>query len=153
LYLGAELVAHPDAMAVFRECLSARGLKNTAQREAIATVVFESDGHLSLNEVLERSRKRHSSVGFATVYRTMKLLSECGLVSQHRFGSGDESRYECTQDGEHHDHFICTECGCIVEFEDAKIEERQAELAAQFGFRVTSHRHEIYGVCAGCQAS
>jgi len=116
-------------------------------------VILGSEGHLSLNEVLDRARQRLPSVGFATVYRTMKLLSECGLVSQHRFGSADESMYERTQDGEHHDHFICTKCGTIVEFEDTEIEKRQAELAVRFGFRVTSHRHEIYGLCSACQVS
>lgn len=146
-------MAHPDSMDAFRHFLASRGLKNTSQREAIASVILGSEGHLSLNEVLDRARQRLPSVGFATVYRTMKLLSECGLVSQHRFGSADESMYERTQDGEHHDHFICTKCGKIVEFEDTEIEKRQAELAVRFGFRVTSHRHEIYGLCSACQVS
>ena len=146
-------MAFAEQMMRFREHLSSRGLKFTAQREAIAVAFFEAEGHSSLSELLERSRARHSSVGFATVYRTMKLLAECGLAAQHRFEDGQESRYEVASEGKHHDHLICVQCAVIVEFEDEGIERLQSAVAATHGFVVTSHRHEIYGMCPGCRSS
>ncbi len=139
------------AMQRFRAFLIAQGLKSTAQREAIARVFFASEGHLSLNQLLERAKAERDSVGYATVYRTMKLLAESGLASQHDFGGG-ETRFEPAVEGEHHDHLLCTRCGLIVEFEDPEIERLQASVARAHGFLVTSHRHEIYGLCAGCAA-
>lgn len=107
---------------------------------------FASDAHLSLPELLDLARQRHASVGYATVYRTMKILAECGLATEHKFAEGSV-RYEVALEGEHHDHLICITCGRIVEYEDNRIEELQEELARQHGFRVVSHRHEIYGEC------
>jgi Fur family ferric uptake transcriptional regulator len=141
-------------MDKFRVFLSERGLKFTRQREAIADVLFECGGHLSLTELLDRARERQPSVGYATVYRTMKLMSESGLASEHRFADPDanaatrlHARYEVAHEGEHHDHLICVRCGRIFEYEDDEIERRQEEMAARRGFRVVSHRHEIYGEC------
>lgn len=136
-------------MQKFRVYLTAQGLKSTAQREAIARVFFESEGHLSLNQLLERAKGERESVGYATVYRTMKLLAESGLATQHDFGGG-ETRFEPAVEGEHHDHLLCTRCGLIIEFEDPEIERRQSAVASSRGFRVTSHRHEIFGICADC---
>lgn len=138
---------HQTQMERFREFLTERGLKFTRQREAIAEVAFASESHLTLPELLERARALQSSVGYATVYRTMKLLAESGLVSEHHFAETGYSRYEVAHDGEHHDHLICVTCGRIIEYEDPEIERRQEATAAQFGFRVVSHRHEIYGEC------
>ncbi len=134
-------------MVRFREYLASRGLKFTRQREAIAEVLFASGGHMTLPELLESARKLQSSVGYATVYRTMKLMSESGLASEHRFAEAGLSRYEVAHDGDHHDHLICMQCGRIIEYEDSEVERRQEETAARLGFRVVSHRHEIYGEC------
>lgn len=142
---------HASAMQRFRVYLAAQGLKSTAQREAIAQVFFASEGHLSLNDLLERAKGERESVGYATVYRTMKLLAASGLASQHDFGGG-ETRFEPAVEGEHHDHLLCTACGTIVEFEDPEIERLQASVARAHGFVVTSHRHEIFGLCATCAA-
>ena len=89
-------------------------------------------------------RARQSSIGYATVYRTMKLMAESGLAVEHKFAEG-YLRYEPA--GEHHDHLICIRCGKIVEYEDDEIERLQDELAARHGFKVVGHRHEIYGDC------
>jgi Fur family ferric uptake transcriptional regulator len=133
-------------MDAFKEYLSNEGLKFTRQRKAIAQVFFGSDQHLSLMELLELAQQEHAGIGYATVYRTMKLLTECGLASEHKFGEANV-RYEATHDGEHHDHIICNQCGKIVEYEDERIEQLQELLAKQLGFEVSSHRHEIYGDC------
>ncbi len=130
----------------FKEYLTGQGLKYTRQRAAIAEVFFASDAHLSLLEVLELARARHASIGYATVYRTMKILAAGGLAAEHKFAEGNV-RYEHTADGEHHDHLICVSCGKIVEYEDDEIERLQEELAQRHGFTVVAHRHEIYGEC------
>lgn len=134
-----------ERMGEFREHLSDQGLKFTRQRQVIARVVFGSDEHLTLNQILDRARKEHASVGYATVYRTMKLLAESGLATEHRFDDG-QARYE-RADEDHHDHIICTRCGKIIEFEDHEIERRQRRIADELGFKVVDHRHEIYGAC------
>lgn len=136
-----------EANERFRRWLVQHGLKYTRQREVILEVFLEADDeHLSLDQLLERSRARHPSVGYATVYRTMKILTECGLANEHKFGEG-LVRYEPAVDGEHHDHLICATCGKILEFEDDRIERYQNEVAAAHQMRVVSHRHEIYAEC------
>ncbi len=131
--------------------ISRKGLKNTRQRDLIAEIVLGSAGHVGVEEIYRRVRKKDPKVGFSTVYRTMKLLKECGLVSERHFGDG-LARYEPVHEGEHHDHLICTSCGEIVEFEDEHIEKRQDAVAARYGYSVISHKHEIYGVCSSCLA-
>ena len=137
----------------FRDKLSDRGLKYTTQREAIASALLEGQGHFTLEQLLERAKELHPTVGYATVYRTMKLLVDCDLASEHKFDDG-QVRYELA-DAEHHDHMICVRCGLIVEFEDDEIERLQREIARQLGYEVVSHRHEMYVRCMdrpGCDA-
>ena len=135
-----------ERLQQFQVYLEAQGLRYTRQRRAIAEAFYASGEHLSLNQVLELAREQQPSIGFATVYRTMKLLAESGLAVEHKFDD-DHARYEPAHDGDHHDHLICTRCGHIIEFEDDEIEERQEAIARRYGVRVASHRHEIYGEC------
>ncbi len=130
--------------------MSDQGKKNTRQRDAIVEVFFESDGHLTLQELQQRIQVRVSGVGFATIYRTMKLLVDAGVAVVRHFGTS-QTLYELAEFGEHHDHLICVTCQKIIEFEDPAIEKRQDEIARQFSFEVLRHRHEIYGVCSDCQ--
>jgi len=134
-----------------QQFISGRRLKNTKQRDLIAIIALRAEGHIGVEEIFRVARKKDAKVGFSTVYRTMKLLKECGLVIERHFGDG-VTRYEPVRDGEHHDHLICTSCGTIVEFEDESIEERQTAVAARHGFFVQSHKHEIYGLCPRCAA-
>ena len=135
-----------ERMERFRSYLGDQGLRFTQQRRAIAEAFFsQTSDHLTITEVLELARARHASVGYATVYRTLKLLTDSGLASEHKFS--DHALYEPSHDGEHHDHIICTTCGHIVEFESHEIERLQDEIVARLGFRVTNHRHEIYAEC------
>lgn len=133
-----------DPIERFRVYLARAGLKFTKQRRAIAEVFYESGKHLSIAEVLELAREQESSIGHATVYRTMKLLADSGLAVQHQFADG-QARFEPARG--HHDHIICIDCGRIVEFEDSLIEDRQDAIAARHEFRVASHRLEIYAQC------
>ncbi len=135
-----------DQLERFREYLATQGLRLTRQRQAIAEVFFRSGAHLSLLDLLDLAREVQPSVGYATVYRTMKILAESGLATEHKFAEGSV-RYEPSFEGEHHDHLICIDCGRIVEYEDDEIERLQEELARRHGFEVVSHRHEIYGSC------
>jgi Fur family ferric uptake transcriptional regulator len=128
-----------------------KGLKATRQRDVIVDAFFESQGHLSVDELLSEVTRRDAHIGAATVYRTMKILTECGLASARHFDDG-QTRYEPALDRAHHDHLICTSCHTIVEFENERIEELQDLVARQHGFTVTRHKLELYGLCKNCQA-
>jgi Fur family ferric uptake transcriptional regulator len=139
-------VLFDEQMARFRDRLADRGLRLTGQREAIAEVFFRSGRHLSLSEILELALAQRPGIGFATVYRTMRMLVDLGFADENRFGE-DQTLYEPALAGEHHDHFICVDCGKIVEFEDPQIEDLQTRAASRHGFEVVSHRHEVYVRC------
>jgi Fur family ferric uptake transcriptional regulator len=126
-------------------------LRSTAQRRVVTQVFLESQAHLSIEELLQAVRKKDSKVGYATVYRTLKMLTDSGVASERHFGDG-MSRYEVADD-DHHDHLICTECNRIVEFENLEIESLQEIVAKDHGFVLSRHRHELYGLCASCQKS
>lgn len=131
--------------------LLARGMRQTAPRRMVAEVFFSmgNDEHLGLDEIHRRARRRDRHIGYATVYRTMKLLAELGFAHERHFGAG-AVQYELASEDSHHDHLICTRCGRIVEFEEPRIETLQDEIARTHGFTIQSHRHEIYGLCDRC---
>ena len=126
------------------------GLKSTRQRSLIVDVFFAMQGHFSVEEVWGRVRQDDPRVSVATVYRTMKLLSESGLAHARNFGDG-QTRYEAAIGREHHDHLICTSCQTIIEFENDQIERLQEAVARRHGFKVISHKMELYGLCKNCQ--
>jgi Fur family ferric uptake transcriptional regulator len=133
------------------EYMRQHGLRSTEQRRLIVDVFFDQSEHITIDELLEQVRAQDPRVGYATVYRTLKLLVEAGVVHELRFGDGF-TRYELADEEAHHDHLICLECGSITEFEEPMIEELQQRIAARYGFSVQDHKHELYGVCAECQA-
>jgi Fur family ferric uptake transcriptional regulator len=129
-----------------------KGLRSTTQRRLIIDAFFEGSSHMTIEDLLAEVRAREPSIGYATVYRTLKLLAECGVASERHFGDGP-SRYELADEATtHHDHLICTSCKRIIEFEEPRIEAIQDEIAARYGFEVHSHKHEMYGICAACSA-
>jgi Fur family transcriptional regulator, ferric uptake regulator len=132
--------------------MTKKKLRSTAQRRLIVDTFFDGGAHVTIEDLLGEVRAHDRGIGYATVYRTLKLLAECGVASERRFGDG-LSRYELADDDDHHDHLICTVCNSITEFEEPKIERLQEAVAVRYGFRVTSHKHEMYGVCAKCQAA
>jgi len=138
-----------DRFAIFKEHLRRQGLKSTAQRDDIAKVFFAASRHISVEELYNDVKRVNPHIGYATVYRTMKLLTECGLALERHFRDG-EARYESAE-GHHHDHLICESCGKIVEFEEPRIESLQAEVARRLGFELSGHKMELYGRCATCQ--
>jgi Fur family ferric uptake transcriptional regulator len=134
-----------DARRRLEAHIRASGLKQTRQRDEILTAFFEAGGHVSIDDLLTRAQARMPGVGYATVYRSLKLFVEAGVAHEQNFQDG-QTRYEPLAD-DHHDHLICLDCGHIFEFEEHEIERRQAEVAAHHGLRVERHRHEIYGRC------
>lgn len=135
----------------FRAYMLSKGLKSTRQREVILEEFLrDSDAHCSTEELYLRLRKKHPTLGYATVYRTLKLFAECGIAEERHFGDG-QTRYERSHTDEHHDHLICTDCGRIIEFEDPRIEQLQDQVAGQHGFKIDRHRLELYGLCRDCQ--
>ena len=132
----------------WQDYLRRHSLKTTQQRELIVDQFLRLQGHVSIEDLLARVRRRNTRVGYATVYRTLKLLTECGLAAPRQFGDG-QTRYEVADDiAHHHDHLICVQCGLILEFENEEIERLQDEMAARLGgFKVVRHKHELYGLC------
>lgn len=127
------------------------GLKVTQQRITILEVVRSGPSHFTAQEVFEIVSERNPDIGFATVYRFLKKLSEQNFVSEVRMG-GMPARYEWAAKA-HHDHLTCTSCGKIVEFENQKIEDLQDRIAERHGFKLTDHVLELYGICGECQAN
>jgi Fur family ferric uptake transcriptional regulator len=130
--------------------LEERGLKHSRQRDVIVETFYAMGGHVPVDGLVARVRALDARVSVATVYRTMKLLSECGIAMPRRFDDG-QTRYEPASGRSHHDHLICTGCGRIVEFENEKIEELQVRVARGLGFDVESHKLELYGRCERCR--
>ncbi|MBM4267801.1 MAG: transcriptional repressor [Deltaproteobacteria bacterium] len=140
-----------ERFAVFRRALKEKGLKSTAQRDDIARAFFASHRHMSIDDLYREVRKVNPRVGYATVYRTIKLLKECELADEQHFADG-QTRYEnADREEEHHDHVICDRCGRIVEFSDDSLEQLQEEIAARLGFVLAHHRLELYGICRECR--
>lgn len=137
--------------ARLNDYMSRHGLRSTEQRRLVTEMFFASSGHLSIEDLLDQVRIEEPRIGYATVYRTLKLLKECGLAFERHFGDG-VSRYEVAWQDEHHDHLICVECEKIVEFEDEDIEKLQRKVATRQGFKLTRHKLELYGICSACQA-
>jgi Fur family ferric uptake transcriptional regulator len=136
-------------METLKARLAKKGLKSTEQRDIIADAFFKTTTHISLDELLAKSKKKTPKIGYATVYRTMKLLTEIGLAVQRQFGDG-QTRYENLPDGGHHDHIICVKCSKIAEFQNQRIEELQMEVARKLGYKVINHKLELYGYCEKC---
>lgn len=137
--------------AMLQTYMDRKGLRSTDQRRLIVDTFFHADNHVSIEELLAQVRAKDPRVGYATVYRTLKLLTECGVANERRFGDG-LTRYELADDASHHDHLICVECGDITEFEEPRIEELQEKIAKKYGFELRSHKHELYGLCAKCKS-
>ncbi len=116
----------------------------TDQRRVVARVLSEAHDHPDVEELYRRSHAQDPHISIATVYRTVRLFEEAGIISRHDFRDG-RSRYEEAPDV-HHDHLIDMRSGKVIEFVDPEIEELQAAIARRLGFRLVDHRLELYGV-------
>ena len=120
-----------------------RGVRLTDQRKLIAKIMSESDDHPDVDELHKRVSQHDEKISIATVYRTVKLFEEAGIVSKHDF-KGNKSRYEQTSQ-EHHDHLIDINTGEIIEFVNDDIEKLQKKVAEKLGYKLVDHRLELYG--------
>ena len=121
-----------------------KGLRMTEQRRIIARVLSASDDHPDAEELHRRANVLDTSISLATVYRTVKLFEDSGIIERHDFRDG-RARYEEIPD-EHHDHLIDVKSGQVVEFQSEEIEKLQEEIAHKLGYKLVDHRLELYGV-------
>jgi Fur family transcriptional regulator, ferric uptake regulator len=136
-------------MQVFMEYLQEHKLKLTPHRQLISDIFLNHEGHRSVEDVYRAVREKDPRVGYTTVYRTMKLLADCGLAREIDLADGI-TRYEHLYNHQHHDHMVCMECGTSIEFYDLDIETLQDEASEQLGFKVLDHKLQIYGLCHDC---
>jgi Fur family ferric uptake transcriptional regulator len=129
----------PQSLA---ERCAQKGIRMTDQRKVIAGIIESATDHPSVEEVYNRAHKVDSRISIATVYRTVKLLEEEGVITRHDFG-GNKSRYETIQD-HHHDHLIDIRSGKVIEFVNEEIEKLQEKIAKQYGYKLVDHRLELY---------
>ncbi len=126
------------------------GLKSSDKRTFVVDYFVKAGRHFTVEELYNEIRKTKSGISYSTVYRALKLLTRWGLAGESLFGNS-VSRYEPIDKSEHHDHLICHGCGKIIEFENGKIEKLQRDVAKKYGFNVSAHRLELYGICRECK--
>ena len=130
-------------VSIEQKCID-KGVKLTDQRKIVAKVMSESHDHPDVDELYNRVSKIDSKISIATVYRTVKLFEESGILTKHEF-KGRKARYEELNEG-HHDHLIDIKSGEIVEFVDDEIEKLQKKVAEKYGYKLVDHKLELYGV-------
>lgn len=139
------------ALSRLRELVRKKELKNSQVRERIARCALGYEGHFTVEDlarVLRAGGLRNAHP--ATVYRSIPLLMEAGLIQPAPAGPGETQRYERAFGRDHHDHLVCTRCGQLVEFHSPTLELLQEEIAKNYGFRLESHLHELRGTCSSC---
>ena len=136
-----------EAKQKFMEFLGGKNLRITSQRQAIIETVFNTEEHFTAEQLLEWSRKKDKSVSRATVYRTLPLLTESGLVREMDFGKDHKFYDPNYAHHPNHNHIICQDCEKIVEFDSEKIEKLEDEISHRLGFSVKTHRLQITGSC------
>ncbi len=135
----------------FRKYLQDGQYRITPERFEVLDAVLAWNDHFDADNLFIYLKNNGSKVSRATVYKTLNLLHECGLVSRYRFSQG-HAQYEKTTDRPHHDHMVCTCCSKIIEFENSRVERLQDDSCAQYGFTPSYHSFQIFGICADCRA-
>lgn len=126
---------------ILEKCLS-KGIRMTSQRQIIVNIIGESEDHPDVDELYRRAVDEDSTISIATVYRTVKLLEEAGVIDRLEFGDG-KSRYE--ESGEHHEHLVDVETGEVIEFYHAELEALKVQVAREMGYELVDHRLELFG--------
>ena len=134
---------------IFDNCIMSKGLKQSGQRRDILKTFLKTEKHLTADELFRLVKKKNPSIGVATVYRTIKLICDCGLGRELRLDN-DSVRYEHLFNHDHHDHLYCINCGELTEVVDREIEKLQQKLAQKAGFKMQGHRLIIHGLCRKC---
>lgn len=135
---------------ILAEYLKQKGLKQTSQRAAILDTFLSTGRHISADDLHSMIRKQNPRIGFSTVYRTLRLLTECGLAREVNFGDG-RARFERAFDKGQHGHLICTSCGKTEEFNIGAVRKSMKQITSGSGFQAEGHRFEIYGLCKRCK--
>ena len=138
-----------DEQSFFERYLKQRGLKMTQPRATVLKVFLKTEGHLTVEALAEAVKKIDPGIGQATVFRTIKLLSDSGLARDACQDEGPR-QFEHAFRHSHHDHLQCVACGRIIEFYDAGIEKNQEAVFRRYGFSPTGHRMELFGICPDC---
>jgi len=136
---------------IFEEFIRSKGLRRTNQREKVLEVFLATEKHMSVDKLYKFVKRKYPHIGHTTVYRTMKLLAECGLCEEVDFGDG-LARFEHKYGHNHHDHLICLRCGKATEVVKQEIEKLQDDLAKRHGFTPVKHKLEIFGICKRCSS-
>jgi len=126
------------------EMCAKKGLKITAQRRVILAIISESKDHPDVEKIYSRAVKKDAKISIATVYRTVRMFEEAGIIEKHDFGDG-RARYEESKD-DHHDHLIDIRSGKVIEFKNEEIERIQEVIAEELGYKLVDHRLELYAV-------
>ena len=140
-------MAATETPLTLEEACAAKGMRMTEQRRVIARILDAASDHPDVEELYRRSSAVDPRISISTVYRTVKLFEDAGIITRHEFRDG-RARYEPIPD-EHHDHLIDLRTGKVVEFRSEEIEALQERIAAELGFRLVDHRLELYGVPIG----
>jgi len=136
----------------FRKFLQDGQYRITGERFEVLDAVLAWNDHFDADNLFIYLKNSGSKVSRATVYKTLHLLHECGLVSRYRFSQG-HAQYEKTTDRPHHDHMVCTKCGTIIEFENSRVERLQDDACAHYGFTPNYHSFQIFGICLDCRTN
>ncbi|HNS48375.1 MAG TPA: transcriptional repressor [bacterium] len=135
---------------VLQKFLADRRLNRSRVREEILDVFLRAERHLTADQLYQLARRRLPSVGYATVYRSLKIFCDCGLCRPIKL-ENEPVRYEHLYRHDHHDHLVCTRCGRLVEVFDPTLEQLQEKLGRKHGFQMERHRLELYGICPECR--
>ena len=126
------------------------GFRMTRPRQAVAELIAAEPGHFTSADLVDRARTRHLDIGRATIFRTLEVLSELGVIERIDLPNGDHAYVGC--EPAHHHHVVCSRCGRTAEIADAGLRTVVREVARRTGFRVDEHRLELFGLCPTCQA-
>lgn len=132
------------------KCQAKRGLKFSKKRAAIIEHFIKADRHYTVEQLYNEIKEIVPNIGYSTIYRTLKLLVDCGMARTHHFGETD-ARFELVHKEQHHDHLVCEKCGRIIEFTNNGIEKFQNTVAKKYNFLVKNRELQIFGVCKRCQ--
>jgi Fur family ferric uptake transcriptional regulator len=141
-----------EELARFERFLRDRSLKLTEERRKLVSAIFEAAHHFDADELHRQLKQQGHDVSRATVYRTLDLMVQAGLVRKSSFGDM-HAHYEAVHPGEHHDHLICLNCQKVIEFFREDLEELQDSICAEHRFQPLHHSHQIFGICAECVAA
>jgi Fur family transcriptional regulator, ferric uptake regulator len=139
-----------EAQGILHRHLKRVGLKQTGQRDTILRTFLDTRDHLSTDELHRLVQKKDPRIGYTTVYRTLKLLAECGLASEVAFHDGI-ARYEHQYNRRSHHHMVCTQCGSSVEFFSQEVGKLEQDIGHRYNYVTTRHTFQIYGVCEDCR--